>query len=116
MKVTRRLLCLLLALAMVMTLAPAVAFADEVAEEAEADRIEATVPEKETNDVIPETGPVTVEIPFRVNPLYEGMITAADLDIPEFPEKDPDQVQPNAITYQTIANAGKELRKQLKNR
>ena len=116
MKLTRRLLCLLLALAMVMTLTPAVAYAEEVTEEAETDRIEATVPEKETDDVIPETGPVTVEIPFQVNPLYEGMITAADLDIPELPEKDPDQIQPNAITYQTIANAGKELRKQLKNR
>ena len=130
MKLTRKLLCLLLALAMVMTLTPAVAFAEEVteeaeadrieatvpAEEAEADRIEATVPEKETDDVIPETGPVTVEIPFQINPLYEGLITKADLDIPELPEWDPEQVQLNAGAYATMENAAKELRKQLKNR
>ncbi len=116
MKLSRKLLCLLLALAMVMTLTPAVAFAEEVTEEAETDQVEATVPAEEPDEEIPETGSVTVEIPFQINPLYEGLITEADLDIPEFPEVDPNQVQPQATTYLSIEDAGAQMRKQMKNR
>ena len=95
MKFTRKLLCLLLALALVMTLTPAVARAQEATPEAE---------------------PVWVELPFRVNPLYEGLITEADLDIPEFPEIDPNQARPNASSYQTMEKAGAQVRQYMKGR
>ena len=95
MKLTSKLLSLLLALVLVMTLTPAIARAEET-----------TV----------ETGTVPVEIPFRINPLYEGLITEADLEIPEFPENDPNQLRPNAVTYLTVEKAGAEFRKQMKNR
>ena len=116
MKLSRKLLCLLLALAMVLTLTPAVARAEEVVSEPETDQVEATVPAEEPDEEIPEAGPVTVEIPFQINPRYEGLITEADLDIPEFPEKDPNQVQPQATTYLSIQDAGVQMRKQMKNR
>ena len=78
MKVTRRLLCLLLALAMVMTLAPAVAFAEEVTEKAETDWIEATVPAEEPDEEIPETGPVTVEKGFFPDGKERAQLAFAD--------------------------------------
>ena len=95
MKIASKLLTLLLALALVFTLLPAVARAEEV---------------------IPETKIVVEELPFQINPLYEGQITEEDLDIPETPKIDPSQVQPQGTTYLTVEEAGAQVRQHLKNR
>ena len=94
MKLTRKLLCLLLALAMILPMVPNPARAEEA---------------------VPQAGVVIEELPVQINPLYEGLITEADLEFAEAPEFDPSLAQPHA-TYTTIEKGGAEVRKNLKNR
>ena len=112
----KKLLAILLTLCMVFPWIPAVVRAEEVPGEAETDRIVVPVPEEETDDVIPETQFVTDTLPFQINPLYEGLITEADLDIPELPEIDPEQVFTHAETYLSLEEAAAQVRQQMKNR
>ena len=114
MKLTRKLLCLLLALAMILPMIPAVARAEEVPGEAETDWIVVPVPEEETDEEFPETGNNKIEIPFQINPLYEGLVNEADLEIPEIPE--PDEIVTHAATFQSEENAAKTIRSNMKNR
>ena len=110
----KKLLAILLALCMVFTMMPTVARAEEVPGEAETDRIVVPVPEEETDEEIPETGNNRIEIPFQINPLYEGLVNEADLEIPEIPE--PDEIVTHAATFQSEENAAKTIRSNMKNR
>ena len=114
MKLTRKLLCLLLALAMILPMFPAVARAEEVPGEAQTDRIVVPVPEEETDDVIPERGITRAEIPFQVNPLYEGLYEPDLENLPQAPE--PDEIVTHAATFQSEADAAKAIRNYMKNR
>ncbi len=92
MKLARKLLCLLLALAMVMTLTPAVARAEEAA---------------------PQTDVVREDLPVQINPLYKGLIDEADLKFPESPMVDTNAVHPNA-TYTTVEKGGEAVRQNMR--
>ena len=93
MKEISKLLTLLLALAMVLTLIPAVARAEEA---------------------MPEGGSGSAEIPVRVNPLYEGIYEPALEDMPQIPE--PDEYSTQAVSYQTVEQAAATVRTNMKNR
>ena len=93
MKEISKLLTLLLALAMVLTLIPAVARAEEA---------------------MPEGGSGSAEIPVRVNPLYEGIYEPALEDMPQIPE--PDEYSAQAVSYQTVEQAAATVRTNMKNR
>ena len=95
MKAISKLLTLLLVLVMVLTLIPNLARAEEAPAETET---------------------ITAHIPFKVNPLYEGMIRPEDLDIPEIPESDPEQIHLHAGYYSTAEQAAATFRSYMKQR
>ena len=119
MKLTKRLLSLLLALAMVCAMVPVGLTVS--AEEAAPVTEDIQIPEQtETPDT--ETSAVDAQIPTIVekaeidpwvNPLYEGVIDESALN-PHVPTADPDaSVQ---ATYVSVSSAGTSLRTSLKNR
>lgn len=141
MKLASRLLSMLLALALVFGMLPTAAYAEETeaAPETTPEDVEETIPEtvpETIPETVPEAEPEAIEetifqaepegvtetdvrtgvIPFRVNSLYEGILTAEDFDIPEFSDSDPERIDTHATNYLSIEAAGKEIRKHMKNR
>ena len=55
-------------------------------------------------------------IPYRLNPVYEGVITLEDLDLPELPDKQPDADIMGNGNFVSEEKAVKQIRKHLKNR